>query len=211
MSRKSTSFAQLFDYMNRAQNKGDALSWNIHGMSRSQMLQSFYDNAALLRSHAKGNILYHEIISLKHCPSVSIERQQKALYDLAHKYLASRGKDLLGYGRIHVEKGHIHMHLMLSSNELSKSKRHRLSKEAFRVIQQQCELYIQQTYPELEQQTIYTKNYTKKTPPTVEGHSVSKTEAKTPTKRPRSRRRKELDDLSEYYQNIDKDLDSPEL
>ena len=197
LSRKSTSFAQLFDYMNRATSKGDSLTWNLHGQSRSQILEDFYENASQLRSHAAGNSLYHEIISLKHNPSVSLERQQRALYDLVCKYLSSRGKDLLGYGRVHFEKGHLHMHVMLSANPLNSSKRHRLTKAEFRKIQQQCEQYIQQAYPDLDQPSVYVKE-----PP--------QQEAQSPQSKPHSKRREELEDLANYYQQVDADLDEPE-
>ena len=196
LSRKSRSFAQLFDYMNRATQKGDAFIWNLHGQNRKQILDDFYQNASQLRSHALGNVLYHEVISLKYSPAVSLERQQKALYDLAHKYLLSRGRDLLGYGRIHIEKGHLHMHVMLSANSLNTSKRHRLTKADFRKIQEQCEQYIQQAYPDLAQPSVYQKE---------PKHQPSST-----TPKPHSKRREELEKLHTYYQQVARELDEPE-
>ena len=213
LSRKSASFGQLFDYMNRATLKGDALTWNLHGQNRSQILEDFYQNASQLRSHALGNSLYHEILSLKHCPSVSLERQQKALYDLANKYLSSRGKDLLGYGRIHIEKGHLHMHVMLSANSLNSSKRHRLTKAEFQKIQQQCELYIQQAYPDLAQPSVYAKEPKKQAEQVPEQRTQPETktpESSTHQDKPRSKRRKELEDIYSYYQQVDAELDGPE-
>lgn len=212
LSRKSTSFAQLFDYMNRAAQKGDAFTWNLHGQNRAQILEGFYQNASQLRSHALGNVLYHEIISLKHSSSVSLERQQKALYDLAHKYLSSRGQELLGYGRIHIEKGHLHMHVMLSANALNASKRHRLTKSDFRRIQQQCEQYVQQAYPDLEQSSVYNKEPKKEAQQTEPEPEPRLQEQ--PTLSPdesQSERRKELEDLHNYYQQVDAELDDPEL
>ena len=158
MSRKSTSFAQLYRYMHQAKTMGEALIWNIHSSYSHDILHAFYQNASHLNAHRNGNTLYHEIISLKYTKSVPLIRQQKALYDLCNKYLQARGKDLLGYGRIHLEQGHLHMHLMLSSNELNSQKRHRLTKAEFKLIQQHCEQYLQQSYPDLEQPSLYQKS-----------------------------------------------------
>lgn len=281
MSRKSTSFHQLYSYMNNSPHMGDTLIWNIHRQRKNQLLHAFYKNASLLPAHAKGNVLYHEIISLKRCSTIPLERQQKALYDLCHKYLLSRGKDLLAYGKTHLEKEHLHMHLMLSANALHQSKRHRLSKGDFRAIQQQCEQYIQQTYPELQQPSVYcpeqepnkvnepTQPKKKPQPSSSRDHvksilrelleqertisleallkqngfilyqrgknyavsycgqnyrikSLGLEEAflqstdltideKTAPQAPSSKRRKELEKLHKYYQQVEQDLDNPSM
>lgn len=158
MSRKSNSFVQLFDYINRDGDVPYFVSWNLNmgnHLDRNNALSQFYENAKCLRSFKGGNVLYHEIISFKYISGVPLERQMKALHDLTLKYIQARGKGLLSYGRMHMKQGHLHFHVMMSSNEMMQSKRHSLSKEEYRQIQVQCERYLQQTYPDLQQPVIY--------------------------------------------------------
>lgn len=158
MSRKSNSFAQLFDYINGEDDVPYFVSWNLNlgnHRDRNNALSQFYDNARCLRSFKGGNVLYHEIISFKYISGVPLEKQMKALHDLTLKYIQARGKGLLSYGRMHMKQGHLHFHVMMSSNEMMQSKRHSLSKEEYRQIQVQCERYLQQTYPDLQQPVIY--------------------------------------------------------
>lgn len=97
------------------------------------------------------------MISFKRNEAVSLVFQQSALFDVAIRYLEKRGKNLLAYGRLHVEEHHIHFHLMISSNEIGSRKRFRLSKAEFASVQKEMETFIQQVYPELNQQPVYTK------------------------------------------------------
>lgn len=159
MSRKSRSFSQLYDYMNRDDGMVGFMPWNLRPVeNREQVLEQFYENSDLLRTHAKGNVLYHEIISLKFYSEVPLQRQMQALQDLTRQYLSIRAPHLLGYGRIHLEQGHLHVHLMLSSNELNQARRFRLSKGSYREIQQRCEQYLHEVYPDLKQPIIYDRS-----------------------------------------------------
>ena len=126
----------------------------------------------------------------------------KALQDLCSKYLQVRGKDLLGYGRMHLEQGHIHMHLMLSSNGMNQRKRHRLEKGEFRRIQKDCEQYLLQTYPALKQEPVYTKTREKTqnmTPP-------QKPEKQTPSE-PKKQKTRYRGKLDAYYKRVKRDLE----
>jgi len=163
MSRKKVSFAQLYDYINSHDEVPYFVSWNLNlqnHMDRERVLNQFYQNARLLQYRKNGNALYHEIISFKYTPGVPLNRQMKALHDVTVKYLQARGNHLLSYGRMHMSQGHLHFHVMLSSNELYQSKRHRLSTHEFNQIRVQCERYLQQNYPELKQPTIYDREQT---------------------------------------------------
>lgn len=158
MSRKTTSFSQLYDYFSRGDATGYRLAWNLrHPLDREKVLAQFYQNARNLKSRQRGNVLYHEIISLKLRSDIALDRQLRALHDLSLKYVQERGPRLLGFGRLHVTKGHIHIHLMLSANELNQERRFRLSKTRYAECQLRCEQYLQQVYPDLETETIYGK------------------------------------------------------
>ena len=105
------------------------------------------------------------------------------------------------------------MHVMLSANSLNSSKRHRLTKAEFQKIQQQCEQYIQQAYPDLAQPSVYTKEARKQTEQAPERDNQpesQKTDSSTHPEKPRNKRRGELEDLDSYYQQVDAELDGPE-
>ena len=74
---------------------------------------------------------------------------------MTQHYLEQRAPGLLAYGRIHEESGHVHYHLMMSTNEEGENGRFRLSKYDFLGIQRECEHWLDRTYPELKIQFVY--------------------------------------------------------
>ena len=121
LSRKSPSFAQLYDYMNRP-GQGDRAGYsfvrNIHAFdpSRDEIIGAFASNASHLRARQGGNILYHEILSIERKGDAADTELREVLYDLAQRYLEERAENLLAYGRLHESDGHFHYHLMISAN-----------------------------------------------------------------------------------------------
>ncbi len=169
MSRKTPTFNQLFDYMEKGSiDSTFILTHNLklaRGSTRENVLEQFYDNASFLRRSEKQNYLYHEIISLKITRAIDEKRLKRIMFELGKMYLHERAKENLAYGRIHLEPSedftNIHVHLMISSNGLESTKRHRLDKNQFHTIQKQLEAYILERYPELEQQKVYDKSFEK--------------------------------------------------
>lgn len=171
MSRKSPTFNQLYDYMERGtKDCAFILTHNLNlsrGTNRENILEQFYDNANYLRKSQKQNYLYHEIISLKITRNIEESRLKRIMFELGRMYLQERAKENIAYGRIHIEPNeslsftNIHVHLMISSNGLESTKRHRLEKHSFHTIQKQLESYILERYPELEQKRVYEKSFEK--------------------------------------------------
>ena len=140
MSRKTASFAQLYDYISRKTDTIERICWNLGGAPpRVKVLERFYENARHLPERKNGNILYHEIVSLKRSARTSVDKQRKALLALSHEYLSRRAPQQLAFGRIHIERGHIHCHLMISSNALGQRRRVRLQKRELVEIQREME------------------------------------------------------------------------
>ena len=157
MSRKSKSFSQLYDYLTRDKSSF-SFSRNTYSQSKNkkEFVNEFYKNARHLRE-ARGKVyMYHEVLSLEE-NSLSLEKQKEILQDLADKYLYQRAEDHLAFGAIHEDKNNMHLHLMISANEIEGDKRVRLSKQEFAAIQQRLENYKNQKYPELEKSFIYHK------------------------------------------------------
>lgn len=155
MSRKSTSFSQLYDYLTRDENS-HTFSRNTYTQahSRNEFINEFYENAKHIKNSRGKVFMYHEVLSLE-INNLSISKQKEILLDLSEKYLSSRADRHLSFGVVHEEKNNIHLHLMISANGIEGEQRIRLSKEQFSQIQKDLENYKNQNYPELEQSSFY--------------------------------------------------------
>jgi len=154
MSRKHPSFGQVIDYMDREE-LGLKFRRNLYSSQREQMIAEFLRNSELLAKRKRGNYLYHEVISIKRNPNLSLEEQQKALLEIAEVYAEKRAKNHLVYGRMHTEEEHLHVHLCISANEVAKKTRKRLSKARFLSLQREMEQFVLEQYPELKQTPVY--------------------------------------------------------
>lgn len=172
MSRKDISFAQLYDYITEGmEGKYDHPNAFIHNFyntfnNRKEVIKGFTNNVKHIPKRKNGNNLYHEILSVKVNPKIKREKHYTALYDITREYIQMRAGKCLVIGGIHDEhEHHIHMHLMISSNELSSNKRHRLTKKEFSVVKKLTEDKAIALYPELAQEIlINTEKKPKKTP-----------------------------------------------
>ena len=158
MSRSSKSFATLYDYFCKNENV-NLRGFNIfsNANNREEVIKEFLENSEYLKNSRGKNYLYHEIISLKK-NDLSVDEQKVILEDLAFKYLSLRAENHLGLMALHLDKEHIHIHLMISSNRILENKRTRLSKKKFHDIQQQIERYTNQNYPQLEPTSHYLRD-----------------------------------------------------
>jgi hypothetical protein len=155
MSRKSKSFSQLYDYLTR-DTSSFSFSRNTYSSPKNKkdFINEFYANAQHIRD-ARGKVyMYHEVLSIEE-NNLSKERQKEILLDMAEKYLFQRADEHLAFGVVHEEKNNMHLHLMISANEIEGDKRMRLSKAEFKQIQQRLENYKNQKYKELKQSFMY--------------------------------------------------------
>lgn len=159
MSRKQPSFAQLYDYIRKGAEAPYALARNLsvrNPLDRDGVVEIFTRNSTRLKdSRARENFLYHEVVSLKDDGRLSRAELESILCDLTNHYLDQRAPNLLAWGQPHRESGHIHFHIMLSSNEADSRRRFRLSKFEFNDIQRDCEKFLQENYPQLMNRSVY--------------------------------------------------------
>jgi Relaxase/Mobilisation nuclease domain len=157
-------FGKLIRYMNRGieEEDGKAVIWHhIEGsasLSESELQAEFERNARFLRSHQKGNVLYHEILSfsseyLSH--GGTRQSLENRITQIGEEYLSLRAKDQMAYGVIHRDTDHLHLHLLISANAVEQSKRQWLTKAEFAVVQKKLEAYVMRAHPELGQTLIY--------------------------------------------------------
>ncbi|CAM2069153.1 hypothetical protein SCOR_27540 [Sulfidibacter corallicola] len=167
MSRKTASFGELITYIDRgassSRQKPYMYVWNLFGSDHAAMTVEFEENSRLVKRRRNGNRLYHEVVSLRVSNAIPLEQQYRMLHDLVGDYIRMRAPGCLVYGRLHTEhqfdpdNPHIHFHLVVSANEVGKSRRHWLSRKDFGQIQRSMEAYVLQRYPELDQPAIFTK------------------------------------------------------
>ncbi|MFB0965589.1 MAG: relaxase/mobilization nuclease domain-containing protein [Patescibacteria group bacterium] len=163
MARKEASFAQLVAYMEK--DSGDRVLYhNFYGHDRmrtEEIVREFDENARRLPRRKNGNALYHEILSLSAGRVLDRAEARRILADIGYEYLSRRAPGQLAYGTLHRDTDHLHLHLCISSNELGKQNRVRLSKREFAEVQKEVEAIVLERYPELGQERIYTKDRTK--------------------------------------------------
>jgi len=161
MSRKDNSFAELYDYIKKGMEGNyrhpNAFIHNFYTQfeNRSEVLKGYAENVAKLKMRKNGNSFYHEIISVKVNPNITRQKHYDALYNITSDYINMRAIKCLVIGGIHDEHDHhIHMHLMISSNELGKSKRFYLTTKEFSTVKKLTEEKALTLHPELAQQVL---------------------------------------------------------
>lgn len=162
MARKTPSFGQLIRYFDKGQQHrgGGFFSRNLYAdtKDREAVAREFEKNYAYLPKRVNGNALYHEIIVLDQRADVSAKKGDDILLDLATRYCQERAPDQLFFGRIHDDRDHRHIHLMISANAIKSPRRVRLTKSRFAEIQQSLENYLLERYPEAGATRIYTQS-----------------------------------------------------
>jgi hypothetical protein len=165
MSRKTASFSQLINYLNKGKVADDDYFFrhNIYSHTPYYISKEYQENYKNLKRRANSNALYHEIISLKHQKNLSIEEQREILKDLMSHYTNTRANNNMVYGVIHEQHNQIHCHLMVSSNELASDKNKRFSRKEFAEIKAALWNYAHEKYPELVQEKKASKKTRAKT------------------------------------------------
>lgn len=151
------SFKQLIEYVDR-QDKRTATAqlfdpefrvyFNLQGIDKEEIISEFQENFEKYKPKRKNGVgAYHEILSWK--KEDSLHLTQEAVEDLALTYLQSRSPKGLCYGALHTDRDHIHLHLVISGNELKSKRANRLSQEDFLEVRRSIEAYQKEQYPRL--------------------------------------------------------------
>lgn len=155
MARKEgSSFKASIDYFLRdaACDQNHILHHNLLGRTRDEIVADFEENTKLLRKRKNGNVAYHEVVSIRSVPGMDREEQKRKLIEIVIRYVKLRAPNCIVLAALHDDhEGHIHVHLLISANELGETKRHRLTKGQFRKIAIDMERRVLADYPELKQ------------------------------------------------------------
>lgn len=180
MSRHDASFGQLLSYVSReASDPAYTIRHNIYGQSLREVLADFDANARHLKSRKNGTTMYHEILSITRAKGIAEAEQKQALVAIADRYIAMRAANNLVYGVVHDDKAsHLHVHFIISANEIGAAKRHRLDKQQFAAIKTGIEGWALTNYPQLQQAPVMGKRAAKKL--SNDGGELKRRTGKTP-------------------------------
>ena len=153
MSRKTSSFSQLLNYINKGRTEEDEYHFrhNIYATKPYFITKEYLENHKKIKKRKNTNSLFHEVISIKYQNGYTKEELREILKDITEQYIKSRANNCLVYAVIHEQHNQIHSHLMISSNELENSKTHYFSQAKFEEIKNALREYAYAKYQNLEQ------------------------------------------------------------
>ena len=141
----------LFAYLDKDQptapDYNPTILYNLDdgAISPQSIIAQFKTNAELLPERRNGVTFYHEILSFHKADTPNLSHA--IMEDLTRQYLAMRAPRALAVAKCHFDTGNKHVHIMISSNDLGKAKRNRLSKAEFKQIKYDLETYQYENFP----------------------------------------------------------------
>lgn len=162
--RKDRNFRQLIDYLHRDDGGGEETFTYLHNIQSSDpgnlqaMEEAFVKNSVHQRRRANGIGQYHEIISFDAKDAHILQENPQILEDIARVYLELRAPHAVAIAKPHIDKDHIHLHVMISPNDLGSSKNIRLSKAEFSALRRTMEEYQLAIYPELKHSYVHSRD-----------------------------------------------------
>ena len=163
IGRKDTNFHQLIDYLHRQDGaEQDSFTYlhNLPGIVSDDvqgMVTAFVANNQYRKKRKNGVGQYHEVMSFHPEDTAVLQKYPEIVEDLAQVYLELRAPDALGIARVHTDKDHVHLHFMISPNEIGTSKSIRLTKKQFQALRRTIEEYQLMHYPELSQSYVQSR------------------------------------------------------
>ncbi len=121
---------------------------NVQGKTADEITKEFKANEAHRQNIRKNNVkAYHTIISFSNKSTRFLN--DEILKDIATKYVSIRGTESLYVGSIHKDRGHIHIHMVMSGTEYYTGKSNRISRQQFQELKVTMQEYQKEKYPEL--------------------------------------------------------------
>ena len=117
MSRKTASFAQLYDYILRhSQTQTPLVVQNMpeSATERSGRLQAFFDNERYMKLRKGGVRAFHEVLSFHQDDAPALTKE--TLRKLTEYYLQLRAPHALAIAEAHFDTENPHVHIMISAN-----------------------------------------------------------------------------------------------
>lgn len=152
----SPVFSRLISYLRKDDEKGmpDPEVYNLltPPSDLQGVLDEFNSNyERYYKPHSRGNACLHEMISPN--PKDNVQVTPDKLYDLAREYTEKRAPNAMAFFQVHLEARRAgyrpHVHILISGNEIGRSRQTRISKEEFEQVKEHLKAYTKENYPEL--------------------------------------------------------------
>jgi hypothetical protein len=156
LSHQRTNYKNVVNYvLSGFLNDKDsfAIFHNVSSTDIREVAKEFRENAKLKPKRKNGIVLKHFIQSYSPLDSAVLTRGK--LEDMAHKLIESFCPNNQVVAGLHMDKKHIHVHFMVSSNEYLSSKAHRLGEKEFVKALAGLEQYQLEKYPEIQHSFAY--------------------------------------------------------
>ena len=126
---------------------------NIRARTLDKIVKEFKANETFRRVQRKDSVkVYHTIISFGKKDKDKIN--EKMLRDFGKKYMELQGKDNMYLMTHHIEKEHIHLHVVMSGTRYLTGVANRISKAEFGNLKVAMQTYQQRRYPELNKSIV---------------------------------------------------------
>ena len=158
-TRRDTNFKQLIEYVYRDSIDDERSFTHLHNIylndpdSTSGMVRAFVKNDKFRKKRSNGIGQYHEMISFHPEESAFLKDHPEVLEDFARIYLEVRAPNSLGVAVPHFDTDHVHLHFVISANEVESSKASRISKKDLAHYKELLG-QLQVKYPELQQSFV---------------------------------------------------------
>jgi len=153
-ARKDSQFRQLVDYLHHDDIEQEGSFTYVHNIilddpeNTKGIVKAFMENDAHRRRRSNGVGQYHEMMSFHPEDSAYLKENPEVLEDFARIYLELRAPNALAVARPHFDKDHVHIHFMVSANEIGSKKSTRMSKAELAHLKKELGR-LQEHYPEL--------------------------------------------------------------
>ena len=126
---------------------------NLRGKSIGAWINEFKANEAFRKTHRKdSNYLYHHILSFDKRDTEHLTPE--VMRDLVYKFMDLRSPTGISLGVCHIEKDHIHAHVLQSAISYREGLSTNLSPDEFDAVKIQTQAYQQERYPQLRHSIV---------------------------------------------------------
>jgi len=167
--RKDTNYKQLVEYVfqhDKEQEVSFTLFHNMNGIQEQDtdsIIREFNENEVYRKKRKGGVGMYHEILSFGKSDRDKIVEQPYILEDIGRKYLELRVGSGVGIVKPHLDKEHIHLHVVFTPNEKESSRSLRMSKAEIIQVRRAIEEYQLKKYPFLDKSYVHSRDRIKYT------------------------------------------------
>ncbi len=150
LSRK-TNISQLVEYL-FAQTKTTStpliITHNLKSKTIPEWVAEFSSNEKYrLHPRSNGVKIYHTILSFA-APDTPYLAPE-SLIKIAKKFIALRGRESIYLGTAHYDRGHVHLHIIMSGTKYKTGEANRISKQDFLKLKQELDRYQREYFPKL--------------------------------------------------------------